>query len=334
MTTQSQFKTFLQDIEPSSTTKANASNAHTSLRKFLREDKDFKDRHVETFLSGSYKRDTAIRPRVKNGNADRPDVDIIVVTNHSLSDNPAVVLELLYRTLKKKYSNIRLQARSVGIETPSADMDVVPIIAPNGMDGTLYIPDRKLEKWLITNPPGHTQWTTDVNKSSNGVFKPLVKLMKWWRRENPTVNRRPKGFVIEVITAECADLTETQYADLFLSTLDGIVRKYAWAILLEQVPTIPDPAVPGNSVADGITFEAFKGFYNKAKAHAKLGREAQAEEDEKKAVEKWRKIFGDRFPAPAKSESKVANLLSSAAIPGGLSFTDQPITPRRPGRFG
>ena len=29
--------------------------------------------------------DTAIRPRVKNGQTERPDVDIIVVTNHSLA---------------------------------------------------------------------------------------------------------------------------------------------------------------------------------------------------------------------------------------------------------
>ena len=87
-----------------------------------------------------YKRDTAIRPRVKNGNADRPDVDIIVITNHDLSDEPADVLALLYSTRKKKYSTIRLQARSVGIETANADMDVVPISArPFVWDDALWV---------------------------------------------------------------------------------------------------------------------------------------------------------------------------------------------------
>ncbi len=119
----------------------------------------------------------------------------------------------------QKYSTIRRQSRSVGIGTSNSDMDVVPIIAPYGMEGPLYIPDRKLEKWLETNPPVHTSWTTEVNTSSNGVFKPLVKLMKWWRREQPTVNKKPKGFVIEVITSESADLVETQYGELFLGTL-------------------------------------------------------------------------------------------------------------------
>jgi predicted nucleotidyltransferase len=329
---QEQFNAFLRDIEPSASTKANAKTAHTNLRNFLREDEDFKEYHVETFLSGSYRRDTAIRPRVKNGNTERPDVDVIVVTNHTLSDDPAEVLDLLFRTLKNKYRDIRLQARSVGIETSNADMDVVPIVAPYGISGTVYIPDRKLEDWLETNPPGHTQWTTEVNKFSNGYFKPLVKLMKWWRRENPTVNKRPKGFVIEVITANCAHLAENQYADLFLGTLEGIVGKYAWAIELGIVPPVPDPSVPGNSVTDGMTFSAFKSFYTKAKAHGELGREAQAEDDEEKALEKWRKIFGNRSPSRATSE--LEGLLSAAAAPSSLTFPDRPIRPRRPGKFG
>jgi len=332
MGTQSQFKTFLQDIEPSATTKANAKSAHTNLRDFLRRDLSFKEYHVDTFLSGSYRRDTAIRPRIKEGNTERPDVDIIVVTNHTINDSPTEVIELLFQTLKKKYNTIRLQTRSIGIETTNADMDVVPIISPYGTNSTLYIPDRKLQDWLPTNPPGHTKWTTDVNKSSNGHFKPLVKLMKWWRREKPSTDKRPKGFVIEVITATCADLAESEYAELFLGTLEGITDNYERDIYLETLPTIPDPSVPGNSVTHGMTFDAFKSFYNKAKLHAQLGREAQAEENEEKALEKWRRIFGVRFPPPAKS--RVGGLLSAAVAPDGLAFPDRPINPRRPGRFG
>ncbi|SLL37544.1 Uncharacterised protein [Mycobacteroides abscessus subsp. abscessus] len=84
------------------------------------------------------------------------DVDIIVVTNHTEENEPQDVIDLLYDVLKKEYSSIRKQARSVGINTNKADMDVVPIIAPEGMDGTFFIPDRKVKKWLETNPPKHT----------------------------------------------------------------------------------------------------------------------------------------------------------------------------------
>lgn len=325
MITQAQFLKFLQDIEPSPTTKSNASSSHTGLREFLVKHPSFRQFILTTFLSGSYKRDTAIRPRVKNGNTERPDVDIIVVTIHTLYDSPAAVVELLYSMLKEEYENIRRQARSVGIQAPLADMDVVPIIAPNGLDGILYIPDRKLEKWLVTNPPGHTVWTTEVNKASDGYFKPLVKLMKWWRRLNPTISKRPKGFVIECIVAECMDYQENQYADLFLGTLETIVSRYAVDVAYGRVPLIPDPAVPGNYVTTGMTFDAFEGFYNKAKAHAELGRCAQAETDPVKSLTMWREIFGVRFPAT--EAANFNELLDAAARPQGITFPNRPIFP-------
>ena len=32
------------------------------------------------------------------------------------------------------------------------------------LDGKLYIPDRKLSKWVETNPPRHTEWTTEMKR--------------------------------------------------------------------------------------------------------------------------------------------------------------------------
>jgi hypothetical protein len=329
--TQQQFLDFLADIEPSATTKANASAAHTALRRFLRGDDRFSPYHVETFLSGSYKRNTSIRPRKKGESLTRPDIDIIVVTNHTLLDHPPDVVDLLYWTLRREYPEIRRQARSVGIATTLADMDVVPVIQPGGDGTTMYIPDRKQEKWVVTNPPGHTVWTTQVNERSGGRFKPLVKLNKWWRRENPTVSKRPKGFVLECITEQCFDPNQTQYADLFLGTLEQIVAKYAFDILLKRVPSIADPSVLGNSVTNGMTFDAFEGFYSKAKEHAELGRKAQAEDDADRSLALWRRIFGPRFPASGRS--KAAALLNEAVVPGGLTFPDRPVVPRKPGGF-
>ena len=124
---QARFTEFLSDIEPSATTKSDASSAHIALRDFLKDDEDFKGYHVDTFLSGSYKRNTAIRPRSKDGETERPDIDIIVVTTHTLNDSPKEVVDLLYKTLKKEYSDIRRQARSVGIKSSKADMDVVQL---------------------------------------------------------------------------------------------------------------------------------------------------------------------------------------------------------------
>ncbi|WP_238651784.1 SMODS domain-containing nucleotidyltransferase [Paenibacillus piscarius] len=330
MITQTQFINFLTEIEPSPTTKSDASNGHIRVRDQLKEDPVFRVYYENSFLSGSYKRDTAIRPRKINEVLSRPDVDIIVETNHSTSDDPQSVIDLLYDVLSPKYTTIRKQNRSIGIKTDKVDIDVVPIIAPYGIYSTLYIPDRKKEQWIVTNPPKHTTWTTEVNQDSGGRFKPLVKLMKWWRRHNKTISKKPKGFVIECIVAECMDRKQTQYGELFVGTLEKIVEKYAFYVSIGLVPHIDDPGVFGNSVTDGMTFAAFDGFYNKVKAHAVIGREALNETDSEESIKKWRVLFGDRFP---KSGTTQTSSLLSTVISPSLTFPNHPIQPKKPGGF-
>lgn len=333
LASQSQFEAFLKDIEPSASTKSNAKAAHEALRAYLKGHEEFKEVLVKVLLSGSYKRNTAVRPRKKGEVTDRPDVDVLVVMDYGLSKPPGEVLDFLYRVLKPEYPEIRKQTRSVGIESGLADMDVVPIIAPYGMDGTLYIPDRKLEQWRETNPPRHTEWTTERNNASGGRFKLLVKEFKWWRRHNPTVGRKPKGFVVECVVAENMDYNQTNHAELFVSTMESIVSRYAFSILTKQVPPISDPGVPGSSVTDGMTFDSFEGFYNKAKAHAELGRRAIEEDDPEKELGLWRKIFGPRFPAPAAAKKSQDLLSEPLAGSGALSFPDRPVEPQKRAGF-
>ncbi len=136
---------------------------------------------------------------------------------------------------------------------------------------------------------------------------------------------------MECFTEQCFDPDQTQYADLFLGTLEQIVAKYAFYIALKMVPAIADPSVPGNSITNGMTFAAFEGFYYKAKDYAELGRKAQDEPDADKSLVMWRKIFGPRFPASGRS--KAAALLNEAVVTGGLTFPDRPVLPRKPGGF-
>lgn len=333
MTTQTQFKDFLKDIEPSSTTKSRAKDGHTNLRDFLRTHSTFKKHHIDTFLSGSYKRNTAIRPVKKGDDEERPDVDIIVITNHTRQDDPSEVIDLLYETLSEKYDDIRKQARSIGVFTSTVEMDAVPIIEETNWDGstTLYIPDRKLQNWIETNPRRHTIWTTEVNKESDGHFKPLVKLLKWWRRENPTRYKKPKGFVIECLAAKHMDYEESYYGELFVKTLEDIVAKYKFYIDIKIVPSIEDPGVPSNSVMAGMSFNEFEAFYNKCEAQSIIGRKAINEEDSEKSLALWRKIFGSRFPA---SKSRIASSTVGESIsPTTFSFPDRAIKPRGGGRF-
>ncbi len=331
-TPNSAFEELLRDVEPSATTKSDASKAHTDLRDHLARNETLKDRHVRTFLSGSYKRDTAIRPRLKDGKLERPDVDIIVIVDYDLSESPKAVLDDLHKALTDDdggYENTRRQPRSVRVETSKAVMDVVALIEPDGHGGALYIPDRKASEWLLTNPPGHTQWTTDVNKSADGRFKPLVKLLKWWRRENPTISKDPKGFVLECLAADGMSTTEKHYGELFVGTLETVAEKYRSQAALELVPSVPDPSVAGQSVMSGVSGPAFKAFINKMADHAEKGRSALAETDGATATSAWRDIFGPRFPDLAGGQK---SSLGPTPVPP-VTFPDRPVKPNRPGGF-
>lgn len=335
MSIKSQFDNLLTDIEPSSTTVERAQKAHKGLRKFLAEHGQYSTVHIDTFLAGSYMRDTSIRPKSVGGVLTKPDIDIIVEVNYSLYDDPNEVLKELRAVLAEEYElDDKPHQRSVGILTDYVEMDVVPIIAPYGASGPFYLPDRAAKKWQQTDPARHTTWSTEVNKSAGNRFKPLVKLLKWWRRESPSRFKRPKGFVLECIAAECMDRAEKRYPELFVSTLEAIVSKYEFTVeTLKRLPSVPDPGVSGNSVVSQLPLEAFQWFVAKAKAHAVLGREALAQSDPDKALKKWREIFGDRFPKDESAKASGGLLDSAAAAAAGYTFPNQPIRPRTPGGF-
>jgi len=229
MATLAQFQAFLDDIQPSSTTSGQVSAAQNSVREYLRTHPTFKSIHLFTFLTGSQARDTANRPRTINGVLAKPDVDIIVVTKHTLNDKPADVLRQLRSVLAQEFVlDEDPHTRSVGIKTSAVGIDVVPIIVPPTLwqepfssdmgladlsNYKLYIPDKKLAEWCGTSPPRQLKWATDLNKASNGMFKPTVKLVKWWRREHPTLHKRPKGFVLECMVGECLDVKASTFED-------------------------------------------------------------------------------------------------------------------------
>lgn len=330
MTTQKQFLDLLSDIEPSSTTVAKCSSAHTTLRQKLKDDETFGEVHIGTFLSGSYKRDTAIRPQLLGGELQRPDVDIIVETSHTEDDEPRDVLDMLYQALVNAgYANLKVNRRSIAVTLAGVDMDVVPVIA----DGEAFlIPDIELTKWLTTNPPGHTQWTIDTNKKADGRFKPLVKLFKWWRRVHLADLRRPKGFILECLVEKHMSYAEKHYERLFVGLLEAIRDSYGWYVDFGLVPNIEDPAVPENNVFSNVTADEFAQFYGKVKECAGTARRALEEEDEEKALELWREVLGCRFPAGAPSTASASGLLG-ATIGVGLTFPARAVVPNKPAGF-
>jgi len=123
-----QFKEFLRRIRPTDPQQEAWRAAGKTLRDRLAADPELKNIVVSTFLQGSIRRATAIRPIGEK----RPDVDIVVVTNIDHEKvRPEDAMNLFVAFLDKHYKEKwRTQGRSFGITMSAVDMDLVITALP------------------------------------------------------------------------------------------------------------------------------------------------------------------------------------------------------------
>lgn len=299
MSRENDFERFLHNIEPSSTTKKYISSIQSNLREYLENYSTYKNKLIDTFLTGSYAKHTSIRPTKFDG---KTDVDIVVVTNYTESDDSKEVLDELYKVCKEKYLKVTKQSRSIGIEMQGIEVDVVPMIEDN-LSGMYKIGNKKDGTWKKTNPKGHINWCINMNKDNNDKFVRIVKIFKWWRKNNcPDTVKYPKGITLEKIVADNLYDCNNQYEKIVFNTMKNIQNAYEQYIETGIKPFVSDPGIPSNNLSDSYEFNDFKSFFNKIKTHIKLLEESNF------SNEAWRRILGTEF---SKDESSNNSLLEA-----------------------
>ncbi len=338
MTPNTRFADLLSDIEPSQTTKANSTSAHNNVRDALLSDDDFACRVERIFLGGSYKRATAIRPRTKNESTERPDVDLYVVVDANPSDlSPADLTGELFDALNRNrvdlgITKLKRNRVSISVSMKKADLDI-SILLERQNDGLYRIGNSSTEVWYATDPEEHSDWSSSQNARFGKRFKPMVKLLKWARRENRTIYKHPKSFALEAFIALHSDENESHYGILFHDFCSKFVAAYDTERLLGQCPWLQDPAIATGNLLPGVSGSHFCAYYDKIKQHRDDAEKALAEENQDKATEYWRRIFGSRFPA-GKAESAKRSTLRPAAAVSPLTFTPTQALPSpRPAKF-
>ncbi|NTF49065.1 SMODS domain-containing nucleotidyltransferase [Rhizobium rhizogenes] len=123
-----QFDAFLASIRPSVQQKESWKVGSSTLRARLAADETLGPQVVSTFLQGSIRRATAIKPT----GGKRPDVDVVVVTDiDPLKTTPDQAMSRFIPFLEKHYSGKwRPQGRSFGIELSYVDIDLVITALP------------------------------------------------------------------------------------------------------------------------------------------------------------------------------------------------------------
>lgn len=291
-TTSEAFEEFRSRLELSETERRDAIRRHKDVRSVIAE--RFKI-EGDGFLTGSYARHTKTKPL--------KDVDIFFpLAGDDLSwrkKEPSAILEAFKTCLEKAYGKdaVELGRRCVTVTfdkvnpTVTEDgkvlsIDAVPAIT---LSACYEIPDRILGKWIKSNPEIHMAESTAKNKSLDGKWVPLVKMLKAWNRA--AGGPIEPSFLVEVMAAGLVDGPFTTYASevrrFFAAAMDGIMRDW------------PDPAGFGPPVSDQMTSEKReKVVHALRKAEVQAARASRLEKEGKQgeSLQVWREILGRYFP--------------------------------------
>ncbi len=305
------FSELLFQIEPKDDRLALAQGLPAFLRDYLQTTTLIVTRDPHSRLAGSYARHTAVK-KIK-------DVDIILRVADFYQDVPLEVLSDLVKALKAlpDYEGdrplvddpadvaLRRQRRSVQVHFNALefDVDVVPALALDGMDGQLLVPDREWKEWIVTDALRYGDYLSQLNALNGKKVVPLIKMVKHWR-DMHMVYLRPKSFwleclVVQSITEGWLVVDGKSHAEIFRDLLDAVYEKYSpfldvneteWA---KRRPHIPDPMIPESNVAFNWEKSAFTAFMSRV--DESLGWATRAldkpEDKTEEAIALWCKVF-------------------------------------------
>lgn len=288
----------VQDIGPTSSQKDGARRSHNFLRESLNSG-NMANRIVESYLSGSYARDTAIKPL--------EDVDIIFMIDPrhwpvsllASYPEPETVLRTFSSAIRRRYqdSSLRTQNRSIRLRLFHLNIDVVPAIDSGKGDGRILIPDRRTEDWIVTAPKKHTEIASAINQQQSRRFKPLVKLLKFWNTNLPSTARF-KSFAVETIA--CRVFSKIKFKSIqqglllffdFIAHLGNEARAFRWndnyGVSFDWETKVPDLANTGSNVIASVEDYQKERFVEYAISSRNYMMEAESVRSEEAA---WKRI--------------------------------------------
>lgn len=288
-TIQQAFAKFRQNLEITALQESTVATRQKSVRDALKAGLSVKD----SFLTGSYSRSTMIAPLAN------ADVDIFFVLDPSYfhhyngkNGGQAGFLDWVKRILLRTYTrtpDISRSGQAVTIRFTDFSVDAVPGFDRQG--GGYLIPNSITQSWLSTDPKAHVQIMSAANSAHAGNLVPLVKMIKCWNRAHSKLFR---SFHLEVLALEI--LNNVKISD-FPSGARFFFDKARTVVTQQNV----DPAGYGDDVGSYINTrekidEAVSKFqlaYDRAIKAESFASQGNVYE----AIDMWRKVFGDYFPA-------------------------------------
>lgn len=290
MTTEEFFKELASKLELTKSESDKISQKHNELREKLREKLPVED----DFLTGSYARNTMIRPKDDK----KFDVDFFLAFSQKdygeteLPDLLGIVKGVLEQIKNDDADIIEIQEqkRSIGVVyKDNFQIDVVPAIQIE-KDKRYKIFDKSTLQAVESNPKLHGNNLTSANEASEsgGVKRlvPIVKLLKFWKRGKCDY---VKSFHLEILAVEILGSEEIG------TYSQGLAKFFANAKQNLQSAGMKDPANEDNIIDEYLDDDGTRAKLlsliseeNKIAENA-VKLENDGEYDE--AVKEWKKIF-------------------------------------------
>lgn len=284
------FATFFPALQLTDSEQRDASAQHIYLREQLQQRMSVQD----NFLTGSYARNTAVRPL--------NDIDVFLVLTPTSTLNtrssPDRVLTEVKHVLETIYDGktARKQARSVNIEFAGTGIayDVVPAFST---DNDVYtIPDAEASTWIRTNPRIHAQMSTDANERAAKKLKPLLKAVK---HANNRSGNPARSFHLEVLTWKVLQRDPGAYIDGLVTLFDGLAARVCDAC--------PDPAGLGADIRPSSDrCQASTRWLGEMATLAREARQFALDGRTGEAHARLRAMFGEQWPESGNTASRAA----------------------------
>jgi Second Messenger Oligonucleotide or Dinucleotide Synthetase domain len=217
----------------------------------------------------------------------------------NLSDNDILNSKKVVNKLKLSLAKIehyksadlhsRGEAATLNLQSYEWVFDIVPCFYT---DTNLYlIPDGN-GNWKSTDPRIDQELVTNTNQNYNGRLLQLIRTLKYW-------NRHHSSHTISSYLFEQIIINYTNSRTELSQWIDFDIRDFYNYLASSIYSAVNDPkGIQGN--LNTLSYDQKKSISDKSSwAYSKAKEATNAETNEKdqeKAINKWREIFGSKFP--------------------------------------
>lgn len=198
----------------------------------------------EVFLAGSRSRGTQLHSH--------HDTDLFVVLHEQSRGRlyrrgPDECLRALQSAVAPACADgvrVRLQNRSLGLLAPEGrgDCDLVFAFRHPWRRGIYFIPDRALDRWILSSPGAQRRANHDAGHRTGGAINPLIRAVKQW---NLCHGKPLKSFHLEAMVYRAFEAPPRDGRSALIALFDHLMRA------IER--PCPDPGGVGLSVDEHVT---------------------------------------------------------------------------------